>query len=100
MAASRVRLMWNLLRTASDGVARSRLLIACFLSLVSGVVAACSPLALKELIDRLSAGQPAAIALPFAALYVVALAAGRICGNSGLVANSTRAASAQAQKQA
>lgn len=89
MAASRVRLMWNLLRTASDGVARSRLLVACFLSLLSGVVAACSPLALKELIDRLSAGQPAAIALPFAALYVVALAAGRLIGEAQAFAFSS-----------
>jgi len=63
---------------ASDGVARSRLLIACLLSLVTGAVAAFAPLALKELIDRLAAGQPAAVALPFAGLYVAALAAGRL----------------------
>ncbi len=89
MAASRVRLMWKLLRTASDGVARSRLLIACFLSVMSGVVAAGSPLALKELIDRLSAGQPAEIALPFAGLYVVALAAGRMIGEAQAFAFSS-----------
>lgn len=89
MAASRVRLMWSLLRTASDGVARSRLMIACFLSLLSGVIAASAPLALKELLDRLSAGQPAVIALSFAGIYVAALAAGRLIGEAQAFAFSS-----------
>jgi len=82
MTAIGDRDLWAVLRAAADVSIRARLALAALLAILAAALSGFAPLALKQLIDRLSAEPAEASAFAFLALYLAAMGAGRLAAQA------------------